>query len=94
MANIDWRDALVLCGIPQNRVGQFNTALGLADLDDCIELPLSNLKSDFEMVSKNPAYAQIVSIRSVKKCIAFAPVESSCSYATSSSRRLILISKC
>jgi hypothetical protein len=60
----------VLCGIPQNRVGQFNAVLGVTDLDDYMELPLSDLKSDFETVSKNPAYAQAVSIRSAKKCIA------------------------
>jgi hypothetical protein len=47
MGNNDWRDALVLCGIPQNRVGQFNAALGVTDLDDYMELPLSDLKSDF-----------------------------------------------
>jgi hypothetical protein len=70
MATNNWRDALVLCGIPQNRVGQFNAALGVTDLDHYMELPISDLKSDFETVSKNPAYAQVVSIRSVKKCIA------------------------
>jgi hypothetical protein len=71
MANNDWRDALVLCGIPQNRVGQFNAALGIDDLDDYMELPLADLKGDFETVGKNPAfYAQVVLIRSIKKCIA------------------------
>jgi hypothetical protein len=70
MANNDWRDAVVLCGISQNRVGQFNAALGVDDLDDFMELPLADLKSDFETVAKNPAYANVVSIRSIKKCIA------------------------
>jgi hypothetical protein len=70
MANNDWRDVVVLCGIPQNRVGQFNAALGVDDLDDYMELPFVDLKSDFETVAKNPAYAQVVSIRSIKKCIA------------------------
>jgi hypothetical protein len=70
MANNDWRDALVLCGIPQNRVGQSNAALGVDDLDDYMELPLVDLKGDFETVAKNPAYAQVVSICSIKKCIA------------------------
>jgi hypothetical protein len=70
MANNDWRDALVLCGIPQNRVGQFNAALGVDDLEDYMELPLVDLKGDFETVTNNPAYAQVVSIRSIKKCIA------------------------
>jgi hypothetical protein len=69
MANKDWRDALVLCGIPQNRVGQFNAALGVDDLDDYMELPLADLKGAFETVGKNPAYAQVVAIRSIKKCI-------------------------
>jgi hypothetical protein len=32
--------------------------------------PLADLKGDFETVAKNPAYAQVVSIRSIKKCIA------------------------
>jgi hypothetical protein len=70
MANNDWRDALVLCGIPQNRVGQFNAALGEDDLEEYMELPLVDHKGDFEMVAKNPAYAQVVSIHSIKKCIA------------------------
>jgi hypothetical protein len=70
MANNDWRDVVVLCGVPQNRVGQFNAALGVDDLDDYMELPLADLKDDYETVAKNPAYANVVSIRSIKKCIA------------------------
>jgi hypothetical protein len=70
MANNDWREDVVLCGVPQNRVGQFNAALGVDDLDDYMELPLADLKGDFETVAKNPAYANVVSIRSIKKCIA------------------------
>jgi hypothetical protein len=60
----------VLCGVPQNRVGQFNAALGVDNLDDYMELPLADLKGDFETVAKNPTYANVVSIRSIKKCIA------------------------
>jgi hypothetical protein len=91
MANNDWRDVLVLCGIAQNRVPQFNAALGVADLDDYMELPLADLKGDFEMVAKNPAFANVVSIRSIKKLIALRAWGEY--YATSSSRRLILISR-